>query len=138
LATFAALIGLSAQAADLPPRRAYEVVTETAMPHLEESLRYATTRQKRCLSQAELHSVFPVLRHESLKGCNLGDESRNDETVSYRLICGGGNLTTGAARWRLGAAHVSGTLDVKLGGKNMTFNQRVTATPLGECSPEAN
>jgi hypothetical protein len=26
-----------------------------------------------------------------------------------------------------------GQLDVKLGGKNMTFFQRVTAKPLGQC-----
>ncbi len=33
---------------------------------------------------------------------------------------------------------ISGTLSVKFGGKNMTFYQRVTVRPLGDCASEAN
>ena len=36
----------------------------------------------------------------------------------------------------LGAGPVTGMLTVKLGGKNMTFSQRVTARRLGGCPPE--
>ncbi len=117
------------------PPRAYEVVTETVLPHLEENLRYAATRQTHCWSGRDLSSAFPVLGHESLKGCRLDQERREDDTVSYRLICGGGNPTTGAATWHVGADRIRGTLDVKMGGKNMTFYQRVTATAVGECGP---
>lgn len=103
------------------------------MPHLEENLRYAITHEKRCLSHQELSSAFPILNHESLKGCKLDKESRHEDTVSYLLICENGHGTTGAARWYLGADQIRGTLDVKLGGKNMTFYQHITAKPLGEC-----
>src|SRR5690606_8973937 len=43
--------------------------------------------------------------------------------------------TTGTARWQLGERIIRGTLDVKLGGKNMTLYQRVTGTPVGDCPP---
>jgi Protein of unknown function (DUF3617) len=131
------LIYCSAPAAEVMTRQLYEIVTETAMPHLEESLRYATTREQRCLEQNELWSAFPVLHHAALKDCRLEQESREQSALSYALVCEGGRGTTGRATWQLGHKQSTGTLNIKLGGKNMTFYQRVTAKPLGECSPPA-
>jgi hypothetical protein len=122
-----------AQASDLLAPRLYEVVSETGMPHLEENLRYTITREQRCLSQADLASAFPVLSHAALKGCTLGDETRQDDTVSYALACEGGHGTTGHATWRIGGHQISGLLSVRLGGKNLTFYQRITGKPLGAC-----
>jgi hypothetical protein len=113
----------------------YEIVTETAMPHLEENLRYATTREQHCLEQNELRSAFPILQYAALKDCRLDQESRQADVVSYALVCKGGHGTTGHATWQLGPTQSTGTLNVKLGGKNMTFSQRVTARMLGACSP---
>jgi hypothetical protein len=131
----AALACALAWSSQLMPPRLYEVTTVTAMPHLEENLRYATTHERRCLSQADLASAsaFPVLSHAALKDCRLGEESRQEDGVSYVLICDGGHGTTGGAQWRIGEHQVTGTLSVKLGGKNFTFYQRVTAKLLGNC-----
>jgi hypothetical protein len=125
-----------AWSSEVMPPRLYDVTTVTAMPHLEENLRYATTHEKRCLSQADLSSAsaFPVLSHAALTDCRLGEESRQEESVSYVLICNGGHGTTGSAIWRIGEHQITGTLSVKLGGKNFTFYQRVTARPLGHCT----
>jgi hypothetical protein len=109
----------------------YEITAETGMPHLEENLRYAVTREERCLTESELFSSFPVLSHPSLAGCRLGDEQRETDVVTLNLSCGNG--TSGTARWRLGSSVLQGTLSVKLGGKNMTFFQRLTARRLGQC-----
>jgi hypothetical protein len=116
----------------LPPHF-YEVTTETGMPHLEENLRYATTREKVCLTHQSLTAAFPILAHPALRGCSLRDASRQADTLSYNLVCAGGHGTTGQAVWHMEAARITGTLNIKLGGKNMTFYQRVTAVPLGEC-----
>jgi len=126
-----------AGASESMPSRLYEVTIETVMPHLEEALRYATTRETRCLGPRGLFTAFPILRHESLKGCTLGQERRDADSASFVLICEGGNGTTGAARWRIDGNPLTGILDVKLGGKNMTFSQRVTAKPVGSCPPDA-
>jgi hypothetical protein len=128
-----ALLHSSAQAADVKPPQLYEITTETAMPHLEENLRYATTREQRCLEQNELWSAFPILRHAALKNCRLDEESRQPDSLSYALVCEGEHGTTGRATWQLGRKQIIGTLNVKLGGKNMTFYQRVTARPLHDC-----
>jgi hypothetical protein len=112
----------------------YELTTETGMPHLEENLRYANTTRRQCLVLSQLTTAFPILRHPALEGCVLENEQRHEQSLSYQLVCAGGHGTTGAAVWHLGEHWIRGTLDVKLGGKNMTFFQRITAIPLGKCS----
>jgi hypothetical protein len=111
----------------------YEVVVETVMPHLEENLRYATIREVRCLRSGEFASLFPVLKHDSLAGCSLRDASTRDESVRYRLICQQPDVASGSAWLRSDRDRIDGVLQVKMGGKNMTFEQRVRATRQGEC-----
>jgi hypothetical protein len=116
------------------PSGLYRVTTETGMPNLEENLRYSTDTVERCLTgQDELPPLFRVLEHPSLKGCHLDRETREGERITSALICEGGKGTTGEAVWELGNRQVTGTLRVKLGGKNMTFYQRVTARLLRPC-----
>jgi hypothetical protein len=128
-----AFAAVSIPASDTTPARLYEVITATGMPHLEENLRYAVTRENRCLTDAELVSAFPILKSASLADCKLQHERRDASIDSYLLVCKGGHGTTGNASWRVGEPLIVGQLDVKLGGKNMTFFQRVTAKPLGQC-----
>ena len=137
LGVLIALVAPSGQAAEMIPARLYEVITETGMPNLEENLRNAVTREQRCLTGPDLSSAFPILNHPSLAGCKLRHESDQDDTVSYLLVCDGGHGTTGSATWRIGEHLIRGTLNVKLGGKNMTLFQRVTATPVGQCPAAA-
>jgi len=118
---------------DADPPQFYELTTETGMPHLEENLRYANTTRRQCLALSQLTTAFPILRHPALEGCKLESERHQPQSLSYQLVCSGGHGTTGAAVWHLGEHRIRGTLDVKLGGKNMTFFQRITAIPLGKC-----
>jgi hypothetical protein len=111
----------------------YDVTTETLMPHLEENLRYTTTHERRCLAHLPLAAAFPILTHPALQGCGLKNETHKDGVVSYSLVCTGGHGTTGGAIWHIDESRIRGTLNVKLGGKNMTFSQRVTAVPYGAC-----
>jgi hypothetical protein len=129
----ASLIG-SVSAQPFAPRL-YEVATETGLPHLEENLRYATTRSKLCLGRPQLATAFPILQHEALKGCALDHERSNGASLSLTLSCEGGSQTTGVAEWHVDELGIHGTLDVKLGGKNMTFYQRISGRPVGNCVP---
>jgi hypothetical protein len=133
LSLIGAFTAVSIPASQRSPARLYEVVTQTGMPHLDENLRYAVTREHRCLTDEELASAFPILKSASLADCKLRHEGRHGDAVSYLLVCDGGHGTTGSASWRVGEQSIVGTLNVKLGGKNMTFFQRVTAKPLGRC-----
>jgi hypothetical protein len=133
LAVLLVLLEPATPAAETLPARLYEVTTETGMPHLEENLRYTTKTEKLCLAHQSLAAAFPILAHPALKGCRLQDEIRQADMVSYSLACEGGHGTTGDAVWHIGEQRIRGTLNIKLGGKNMTFYQRVTALPLGPC-----
>jgi hypothetical protein len=128
-----AVAPVSTPASETNAARLYEVVTETSMPHLDENLRYAVTRENRCLTAEELVSAFPILKSASLADCKLRRDGPQSDDVSYLLVCDGGHGTTGSASWRVAERSIVGTLNVKLGGKNMTFFQRVTAKPLGQC-----
>ena len=107
----------------------YRLTTETTMPHLEDNLRYAITHETRCLTRKELLKAFAVLNHPSMKGCTLGAPREERDAIVSDLTCHPDHGTTGEARW----TDLHGTLRVRLGGKNMTFYQRITAAPLGEC-----
>jgi hypothetical protein len=133
LSLVSAFAAASLSASETKPAGLYEVITETGMPHLEENLRYATTRENRCLTGEDLASAFPILGSASLADCTLRQDGRHGDEVSYLLVCAGGRGTTGNARWRVGEHVMVGTLSVKLGGKNMTFFQRMTLKPLGRC-----
>jgi hypothetical protein len=128
-----AVVVVSVRGSDEAAPQLYDLTTETTMPHLEENLRYTTTNQRQCLALSELAAAFPILRHPALEGCKLDRELRQLDSLSYQLVCTGGHGTTGSAVWHLGEHRVRGTLDVKLGGKNMTFSQTITAIPLGKC-----
>ena len=65
------LVAASTSSSEQRTARLYEVVTETSMPHLEENLRYAVTRENRCLTGDELVSSFPILKHPALADCKL-------------------------------------------------------------------
>jgi len=134
---FAVVASAAATASDFMVPRLYQVTTETVMPHLEENLRYAITHEERCLAEHDLATEFPILAHPALRGCALEHAARRDEVISYTLICTGAHGTTGNASWELGQRQVTGTLNVKLGGKNMTFYQRVTAVPESSSSAAA-
>jgi len=113
----------------------YEIVIETDMPHLEENLRYAVRRESRCLDRHDLSAAFWMLGHVSLQDCRLVKTAEDADSAAYRLECSGGHGTTGGASWQFDPDRWTGTLRVRLGGKNMTFYQRITATPARPPSP---
>lgn len=134
IAVVAALLGTAAWGSDEAVQSgAYEIIVQTVMPHLEENLRYATTRERRCVSGDTLGSVFPVLQHPSFNGCRLGHISAGRGELRAPLVCENPQVATGSAWWDVRAGRITGMLEVKMGGKNMTFTQRVAATRQGEC-----
>jgi hypothetical protein len=131
------LVGASifnARAAEPANPLLYEMTTETLMPNLEENLRYAVRKEQRCMNRKDLSKVFWMLDEVALQDCALVKSTDDADSALYLLKCNGGHGTTGDARWKLEPHAITGTLKVRLGGKNMTFYQRITAKPVGACS----
>jgi hypothetical protein len=108
-------------------------MTETGMPNLEENLRYATTHETACLNPSELHDRFPILQSPALAGCHLSQPSESSSGTGFSLVCTNNHGTTGSALWTTYGVRSTGTLSIRLGGKNMTLYQRVTAISQGAC-----
>jgi len=114
----------------------YELTAQTVLPHLEESLRYATTRTRQCLATQEASALFPLLRHQAFSGCSLELESASEAEAHFSLHCSNPQAATGAAHFALQPGGFQAVLDLKMGGKNMTLSQRLSAPRLGACSAE--
>ncbi len=126
-------VGEASIAAEAAPSGLYEMRTETGMPNLEDNLLYAVVTERRCLNPRELSGAFWMMSDVSLQDCTLVKTEQTDDASTYALKCEGGHGTSGHARWQLGPDAIVGPLDVRLGGKNMTFFQRITARPVGRC-----
>lgn len=120
--------GAPAAAENAFPPGQYEIVWQTVMPHLDE-MRRISDRETRCL-RGTPSELFPVLRQPALRGCDLGASGAG----SYSLICASERVASGSATLSAEPATLRGTLTIKMGGKNMTFSQHVTATRRGGCS----
>ncbi len=118
------------------PPGIYEISTQTLMPHLEETLRYARTLERRCIRDHGGSDFFPILRQQSLNGCKLAAANRRGDAVYYPLVCDGSNGTTGTAQLHAEADRVKGVLEIKMGGKNMTFSQRIAAKREADCDSQ--
>lgn len=111
----------------------YELTTETLLPHLEENLRYATTRERLCLRDFEATQLFAVLKHEAFADCTLLPSAADRPPTQYTLVCKNPQAATGSAQLVLADNDLRGVLDVKMGGKNMTLQQRISGTRVGAC-----
>ncbi len=131
------LFGVGHAAETMFPAGNYALVSQMMMPHLDEMRRIAT-EESRCLSGERPDALFPVLRQSALRGCRLGYEERDHNTRAYVLECASARVASGRARLTLDGPRIIGLLEVKMGGKNMTFSQRVVATPQGACRSETS
>jgi hypothetical protein len=111
----------------------YAVTTEIGMPNLEENLRYTIQQEQVCLTEDALYHRFPILNHPALAHCHLGAQSENSFGTQFPLVCDNNHGTTGTLLWTRYGVRSTGTLSIRLGGKNMTLWQRVTATARGPC-----
>ena len=134
-ALFAAttLCANAATPAAVPPGE-YELTIETALPHLEEALRYATTHARQCLRDPDATGMFPLLRHQAFTGCNLVPETEPRDGLHFTLKCTNPEAASGSAVFELDGHRVSALLALKMGGKNMTLSQRLHGSRVGPCS----
>ena len=132
----AASLCANAATAVAVPSGEYELTTETVLPHLEEALRYATTRTRHCLHAPDATGMFPLLRHQAFAGCELvPPDAGAGDGLHFILQCANPQAASGAALFQVDDRHVSGVLELKMGGKNMTLSQRLRGPRVGPCSP---
>lgn len=123
-------VGAAADPASaLLPAGEYELRAQTYMPYLEE-MRRVVKRERRCLAEDDVRGFFPVLAQPALRGCEPSFPRDREDRRRYALVCRDARVATGAAELARTRDAVVGELRVKMGGKNMTFRQRVEGRRL--------
>lgn len=110
----------------------YDITSVVILPHLEE-MRRNLVHEQRCLYTGQTADIFPVLRQPAFDGCTLRDDGNHGDQIAYQLVCKTDHVATGSAHVQITTETITGMLRVQMGGKNMTFTQRVTADWLGTC-----
>ncbi|MBI2799838.1 MAG: hypothetical protein HYX63_06050 [Gammaproteobacteria bacterium] len=130
------LLSHSAMAGSLAlPAGGYDITAQMVMPHLDE-MRRIVTHEHYCIRDADPAALFPVLRQHALRGCKFGFEKETGTGIEYVLVCDTARVATGTVRLNRDSAHIVGAIDVKMGGKNMTFSQHIEASRQGNCAAE--
>ena len=90
-----------------------------------------------CIAPADLRSgrAFFVQSDNPLKHCDLMDYRPVSATVVYRIVCQGPNRGNAAAVFETTSAAYRGTINMNMGGKNMTMTETQTGRRIGACRP---
>ena len=110
----------------------YQLETQTIMPHLEE-MRQKKQLSTICIVDAHIKQLFPIMRQPGLKDCYFQRYAEEKDATFFLLRCEGLNGAEGKAKIKTGTGRIKASLDAKLGGKNMTFTQKIIAERLGTC-----
>ena len=116
----------------------YRIESRLIMPNLAENLRYARQAESHCLQSESLPTLqysllLPILRHVSLTDCQLQPYRIQPKSIDLNLLCQGEKSATGVARIYVTGDLIRSNLDVRMGGKNMTFSQNSTAVRQSDC-----
>ncbi len=110
----------------------YAIESNMTMPHLDE-MRRMVSRETRCIAAQDIRALFPVMRQPALNGCQFDFPKPVQDSIHYVLACESARVATGTLILEAKPPTVIGNLAIKMGGKNMTFAQRVVATRQGAC-----
>jgi hypothetical protein len=75
----------------------------------------------------------PISQDETREMRELLEKFYGPMESRFTLRCHNPEAATGAARFTFGDHEFRALLDIKMGAKNMTLSQRITAPRLGPC-----
>ena len=111
----------------------YQIEVRLMLPNVEHAA--APFVVTRCVSPADLESgkAFPVLSNNPLRSCDLLDYQATDGTISYRIACPGPNKGSAVAVFKTTANRYRGSIQMNMGGKNMTMSETQAGARIGNC-----
>ncbi len=74
-----------------------------------------------------------ILSDNPLKRCALVDYQASAGSARYRIVCEGPNRGRASAAFDLQQHAFRGTIQMDMGGKNMTMAERQTGRRIGDC-----
>lgn len=114
----------------------YAVTVSLELPNLDDTTAKRTATI--CISQAPPPSVqdrgLRVLSTINPLGtCPSSNYHSDGRTITFDIICPGGNAAIGNARLTLQPNTFQGRITMKMGGKNMTMTEVQSGVRIGDC-----
>ena len=93
------------------------------------------TTVTRCVTRAALASgeAFFVLSENPLSRCPLLEYRVGADRATFRIVCPGPNMGRAVGVFDLGPAAYRGSIEMNMGGKNMTMSETQVARRIGDC-----
>jgi len=112
----------------------YLVTVRLELPHIED-VPGATREERICVTagDAGTHGLVVLSDHNPLRSCPASNVLQNGDSLTFDIICPGGDAAVGSARFTMRAEHFDGAITVKMGGKNMTMIERQSGRRIGNC-----
>jgi hypothetical protein len=127
---------LGVEATALEPGE-YEVTVQLELPHIEKAA--ATKLARICVTGANgsARGLAVLSDNNPLTQCPASSIREDHGTLSFEIVCPGGNAAIGSAKFRLHAQGFEGAIAMKMGGKNMTMTEHQSGRRVGKCNPAA-
>jgi hypothetical protein len=111
----------------------YQIEVRISLPNVQNIA--APLLFDKCVTPADLQSgrAFFVLSDNPLKQCDLLDYEAASGRAVYRIACAGPNRGRAVAVFETRETSYRGTIQMNMGGKNMTMAETQVGKRTGDC-----
>jgi hypothetical protein len=135
--TFSPGVARSAEAVALRPGF-YEVRVRLDLPNIEGAA--ASGVATVCVPAADgsaSQGLGALSANNPFVDCPVRHARREGGTLTFDIVCSGGNAAVASATYELAAETFRGRIRMTLGGKNMTMTETQTGRRVGDCPAPA-
>ena len=116
-----------------PQAGAYEVKVKLELPHLEDAT--ANKIAVICVTPSpDTYGLIVLSDNNPLATCPAQNVHRDGNTLTFDIVCKGGNAARASAKYVLAPTGFDGTIAMKMGGKNMTMTETQHGRRTGDCT----
>jgi hypothetical protein len=87
-----------------------------------------------CVTETGTRDLIVLSENNPLARCPASNTRQEGDTLTFDIICLGGNQAVGSARYTVAPQHFTGVIAMKMGGKNMTMTEHQVGRRIGNCS----
>ncbi len=113
---------------------AYSVAVRLELPHVETS--GVTSNRTICVSERDRpadQGMQVLSENNPLANCPSTNVHQLGDTLTFDIICPGGNAARASAKYTLTTAGFDARIEMKMGGKNMTMTEVQSGHRAGIC-----
>ncbi len=113
----------------------YEVTVRLALPNVEDTRVSKTVRNCITANGSGSRGLGVLGDNNPLSACPVRNVRGQQKELRFDIVCPGSNAAIGMARFTLAPTGFEGSIDIKMGGKNMTMSERQVGRRIGDCTP---